>query len=222
MFLKQHICQIMLLLGGSMKNLRNEQVEGTGRIDRRWLKTKKAVKTALVELMAEKDISQITVKELAQRADINRKTFYTHYTSIYDISDEIENEMIQNLRRLIQESSFTSQEFVSYSLFKALNDIIYEDFDFYQNLLSHANAHGSLISKIKNALQEEFLKGAQDKIKTVPEQFPYMLEFVSSGIISMYISWFDSDQKIPLEELAKTAGILVSSGIDTLVKIVNE
>ena len=36
--------------------------------------------------MAEKDISQISVKELAQKADINRKTFYTHYNSIYDIS----------------------------------------------------------------------------------------------------------------------------------------
>ena len=54
------------------------------------------------------------------------------------------------------------------------------------------------------------------------EQFPYMIEFVSSGIISMYILWFDSDQKIPLEELAKTAGVLVSNGIDTLVRKVNE
>lgn len=49
-----------------------------------------------------------------------------------------------------------------------------------------------------------------------------MIEFVSSGIISMYILWFDSDQKIPLEELAKTAGVLVSNGIDTLVRKVNE
>ena len=218
MFLKQHIYRIMLLLGGCMKNLGNEQTDGAVRRDRRWLKTKKAVKTALVELMSEKDISQITVKELAQKADINRKTFYTHYTSIYDISDEIENEMIQNLKRLIQESSFASQGFATYSLFKALNDLIYEDFDFYQNLLGHANAHGSLISKIKNALQEEFLRNAKDKNKTLPEQFSYIMEFVSSGIISMYVLWFDSDQKIPLEELAKTAGILVSSGIDTLVK----
>ena len=82
--------------------------------------------------------------------NINRKTFYTHYTSIYDVSGEIENEMIQNLKRLIQESCIASRDFATYSVFKALNDLIYQDFNFYQNLLSHANAHGSLISKIKN------------------------------------------------------------------------
>lgn len=208
----------MLLLEEGMENLKNEQSPGEIRVDRRCLKTKRAVKTSLVELMAEKDISQITVKELAQKADINRKTFYTHYNSIYDILDEIENEMIQNLKRLIQESDFTNQAVIAYPLFKALNDLIYEDFSFYQNLLSHANAHGSLISKIKKALQEEFLKTAQDKVKALPDQFSYVIEFVSSGIISMYILWFDSDQKIPLEELAKTAGVLASSGINTLIK----
>ena len=135
---------------------------------------------------------------------------------------EIENEMIQNLKRLIQESCIASRDFATYSVFKALNDLIYQDFNFYQNLLSHANAHGSLISKIKNALQEEFLESAKDQLAALPEQFPYMIEFVSSGIISMYILWFDSDQKIPLEELAKTAGVLVSNGIDTLVRKVNE
>ena len=128
-----------------MKNLRNNQAESGVRMDRRCLKTQKAIKNALVELMSEKDISQITVKELAQRADINRKTFYTHYTSIYDVSGEIENEMIQNLKRLIQESCIASRDFATYSVFKALNDLIYQDFNFYQNLLSHANAHGSLI-----------------------------------------------------------------------------
>ena len=158
-----------------MKNLRNNQAESGVRMDRRCLKTQKAIKNALVELMSEKDISQITVKELAQRADINRKTFYTHYTSIYDVSGEIENEMIQNLKRLIQESCIASRDFATYSVFKALNDLIYQDFNFYQNLLSHANAHGALISKIKNALQEEFLESAKDQLAALPELFPYMI-----------------------------------------------
>ena len=68
-----------------------------------------------------------------------------HYTSIYDVSGEIENEMIQNLKRLIQESCIASRDFATYSVFKALNDLIYQDFNFYQNLLSHANAHGWLL-----------------------------------------------------------------------------
>lgn len=44
--------------------------------DRRVARTKKAIKNAFAELMSEKEISEITVKDIAETADVNRKTFY--------------------------------------------------------------------------------------------------------------------------------------------------
>ena len=48
------------------------------------------------------------------------------------------------------------------------------------------------------------MESAKDQLAALPEQFPYMIEFVSSGIISMYILWFDSDQEDTIGRIGKT------------------
>ncbi len=52
--------------------------------------TQMVLQDALMELMAEKSISKITIKELCEKADINRTTFYAHYTDQNDLLHEIE------------------------------------------------------------------------------------------------------------------------------------
>ena len=69
--------------------------------DRRILKTKKAIYEALVELMQKKKLNSITVTELAAQADINRKTFYTYYSTVNDVLDEGINELITSLKDLL-------------------------------------------------------------------------------------------------------------------------
>jgi AcrR family transcriptional regulator len=49
---------------------------------------------SLIELMKEKSINKITIKELCEKADINRTTFYTHYTDQYDLLRKIEDETL--------------------------------------------------------------------------------------------------------------------------------
>ena len=54
--------------------------------------TQMVLKDSLVELMKEKPIAQITIKELCEKADINRSTFYTHYADQYQLLKSIEDE----------------------------------------------------------------------------------------------------------------------------------
>ena len=53
-------------------------------VDRRVRKTKRQLRLALMKLMADKSIKDISVRELAAIADINRGTFYIHYKDVYD------------------------------------------------------------------------------------------------------------------------------------------
>ena len=57
-----------------------------GTQDRRIRKTRAVLKSSLLSLMKEKSVKHITVKELCDKADINRGTFYLHYTDIYQMS----------------------------------------------------------------------------------------------------------------------------------------
>ncbi len=62
--------------------------------DLRVKKTERAIRQALLELLQEKHISKITVRELTQRAEINKTTFYSHYETLDHLIDELEDEAI--------------------------------------------------------------------------------------------------------------------------------
>lgn len=64
--------------------------------DKRVRYTKMFLKEALISLLHEKPISKITIKELCEKAEINRSTFYTHYQDQYDLLEQIKQELFNN------------------------------------------------------------------------------------------------------------------------------
>ena len=66
-------------------------------MDLRIEKTKKAIRSAFIELRAKKPLEKITVKELCSLACINKSTFYAHYEDIYALSDAMEQETVASI-----------------------------------------------------------------------------------------------------------------------------
>ena len=64
--------------------------------DLRVIKTKKNIKTEMMELLQKKPVEKITVTELASNAFINKGTFYHHYSDIYDLYHELVYDFIEN------------------------------------------------------------------------------------------------------------------------------
>ena len=56
-------------------------------MDLRVTKTQRAIRAAFLELREKKPLEKITVKELCQRAEIHKSTFYDHYADVYALSD---------------------------------------------------------------------------------------------------------------------------------------
>ena len=70
-------------------------------LDRRVRKTRRQLKECLTRLLKEKKIQDITVRELAEMADINRGTFYLHYKDVFDLMDQIKNELIEEVESVL-------------------------------------------------------------------------------------------------------------------------
>lgn len=70
----------------------------TGKTDRRVQYTKRALTSALIDLMRENHISKISVKALCAAADVNRSTFYAHFRNQYDLLAYIEAEALEDLK----------------------------------------------------------------------------------------------------------------------------
>ncbi len=74
------------------------------KVDRRVKYTKMVLRHSFVELLREKPISRITVKEICERAEINRGTFYSHYLDQYDLLKKIEAELFDDISAFVDDA----------------------------------------------------------------------------------------------------------------------
>ena len=65
--------------------------------DKRSVRTCAAIESALLRLLGDSDINEITIKRLCEEADVNRTTFYLHYTSVFDVLENIREEIITRI-----------------------------------------------------------------------------------------------------------------------------
>ena len=70
--------------------------------DRRVRKTKKALRQGLVALLAQKNLKDISVRELTDAVDLHRGTFYVHYRDIYELYDRMWQERIEEIREIFR------------------------------------------------------------------------------------------------------------------------
>lgn len=91
-------------------------------IDRRTAYTRMVIKEALYALLEKKYLSQITVKELCEKAGINRATFYRNYADIYDLYGKLEEELTEGV---------FSDDNIEAARYKLL-ELIYENQAFYK------------------------------------------------------------------------------------------
>lgn len=73
--------------------------------DRRTLKTQQAIKDALLQLLTQKELSKISIAELTRLADIGRGTFYLHYQDIYDLYEQMEDELVKRMVAIVHEEA---------------------------------------------------------------------------------------------------------------------
>jgi AcrR family transcriptional regulator len=71
-------------------------------VGRRILKTQEALKKAVIKLMSEKNFDDITIQDISDRANVNRRTVYLHYLDKFDLLDKMIEEHIIKLRKMFE------------------------------------------------------------------------------------------------------------------------
>ena len=182
-----------------------------GKIDRRVIKTKKAIRTAFVKLMSEKDIDRITIKELAEEADVDRKTIYNYYDSVQEIGEELSNELFELFETQTKEYRYQLSN--PYESFDVLTKILSENLELYGQLINlNVTSHFFQISvnyfksKIRDVLKQ---RGDLTDI-----QVEFTTEYLTNGLFAAYRCWFNSDRSLSLEEFSSEMGNLVLEGVN--------
>lgn len=70
------------------------------KIDRRILKSRQAIQSTFLQMLVKEGFDEITVRNMTEKANISRKTFYLHYMDKYDLLDKIVDDHIAQLREI--------------------------------------------------------------------------------------------------------------------------
>ncbi len=186
-------------------------------VDRRVLKTKRAIRNAFAKLMVEKDINDITIIELADTADINRKTFYNYYSGVYQVVEDIENDISQSYEELLGDIEFSKTMEAPYSLFERFSILINMDPEFFGYLLS-MNGNKALITRIMNLLKNKTREKMVSQLDIEEHRADIMIDYVLSGMLSVYQHWFSSDKTVPIEEVTQIISTMSFGGINGVLK----
>jgi AcrR family transcriptional regulator len=154
--------------------------------DRRSLKTKKAICGAFAELLTEKELHKITVQEIADKADVNRVTFYKHYLDVYDLYDKLEEEILIELGMLIlQLDELHSEEFFSCLIAYIFDNKVIFTMIFSPNGTNHLrDKFGRLMEGLfRKLISEQQKKDISDK------KIEYLSCYRAHGCIAMLEKW---------------------------------
>ena len=183
------------------------------KLDRRQIRTKRRIREALMALVLEKSVEKITIKELAERADIDRKTFYLHYGCIGDVLSEMQEELLARLESIISGYDLFQPDFDALAMFREINSVILESTDFYRRMLV-MDRYSFFYDKLKEAMKTfltdkygQLLENASiSRIK-----LDLYLEFVTTGIMAVYVHWLRHPE-FDLDVVAQAASEIAYGG----------
>jgi len=168
--------------------------------DRRTLKTRKAICDALMGFLTEKELSKVTVQEIADTADINRATFYKHYLDVYDLYDKLEQDILIEWGMLV----LKLQELRTEEFFKKLVEYVDKNRLMFKMVFSEKSP-GELRAKFEKILEGLLQKIESEKIGTTIKdiKLSYQTSYRAQGCIAVLSRWIFEGSDQPKEFIIK-------------------
>ena len=189
-----------------------------GGIDKRIIKTKNAIFEAFKQLVQEKDMSDITISELTQKANITRSTFYMYYDTVSDVRTDIENTIIARIDRIMSETDILNSIKNSYPLLSMLADEILKQ-DTNNRYILSSSTSGQLLDKINDRIVDAYMHwfSSHEGLTSDLGKTKYIVAFAAAGMTECFKIWFNHKSSLTLEELCKNISDAMSKGISLMM-----
>ena len=171
---------------------------------RRVRMTKLLLKDSLIELMKEKSIHQVSIKEICEGADINRSTFYRHYDTQYDLYDDIIEDIAADFE----------------VIYKQCADEGFNTVCFLTNIFEYIERNREkflvvLSDKSNIGMGEAYTKITARFINTeyISELGTYIVQFISAGMTSILWTWLNKEERRSAKEVAMLFHTIMMHGL---------
>ncbi|WP_026478807.1 TetR/AcrR family transcriptional regulator [Alkaliphilus transvaalensis] len=182
------------------------------KVDRRVKYTKMMLKESLIQLLQIKSIDKITIKEICELADINRSTFYSHYTDQHDLINQVQQELLKDINEYLDNYNFKGPEAESFQMIVSILEYIVANAELCKVLLGK-NGNRELQKEIMMLVQEQALREVSYENNMDEETIEYYTLFAVNGSIGIIQKWLQDNMKKSAREMAEMITKLIFRGV---------
>ncbi len=177
--------------------------------------SKMVLKESLIKLMKQKPISRITITEICEEADLNRATFYAHYTDQYELLKQIEQELVDDINQYLADYSFREKGSESFELMEQIFEYIKENSEVCSVLLSEngdKNFQKDVLAIVKHQCITEWTSNTVNK-----DIAEYIYDYATNGSLGIILKWIQEGMVRSTGEMAEIIIKLTDRGISAFV-----
>ena len=178
--------------------------------DLRYLKNENLIRETFRKMICEMDYFKISIKELAQRAQINRKTFYLHYSSLDHLLAVLQLEIMEPTVQMISETKFPEDaEIIIKKSFEIMASLDWAD----KKILS---TKGDLPEKKgpSDLIREQLFQKYDHLAQYSPFESSLILTYFSVCLGVIFRQWEANSQQIPIEEMIQMTTKMILHGLE--------
>lgn len=179
------------------------------KIDRRVRKTEGAMRDALIALIAEKPFAQITVRELVERSDVNRSTFYRHYLDIPNMAEQLETTFVEGVRAVLLHYANAPEPEIPAACMAEMLEYMKENRSIFVALASE-NGDPRFLRSMESMYREfarEFLWPRFDNVQDDPRP-RLIFAFFFPGFLALAREWLEDGCQQDVAYMAQLASSL--------------
>ena len=174
--------------------------------DKRVVRSRRLIRQAFETLLTQKDFDAITVTDIIQQADLNRGTFYAHYRDVRDVRDQLEAELMNQIRTILQDNQAAFDAGDLHPLLIQVTSYAEENISFIRTMF-RASGSQRLLDGILQLIQEHPLPTQP----LAPEIEPLIQRYVACGIMGLAELWIQGDHPLSAPHVVSLIEALVSS-----------
>lgn len=177
--------------------------------------TKEIIVRTLFELLNEKPLSKITVKDIVERCGVNRNTFYYHFR---DIPDVVEYGLKREVDRIL-ESNLEMENLLDGIMVMVglINENKKAMLHIYRSV--QRDAFARYLSEIADYLISRYISVHQDTVKGIaPEDAKLLMHFQKCILAGVILDWLEQGMSYDMEAYVKRLGELYGDSLDRLAE----
>jgi AcrR family transcriptional regulator len=182
-------------------------------MDRRIQKTRQLIMDTFIDILTEKGFEKITVNDIAERANINRGTFYLHYADKFDLLDKCVETYVE---QLLNHCDSSDDPNLNTSAFQSIFEHLKKNFTIYSLLLNNEG-----VGFFRSRLYTTIAQTVTEVICAQPENNTFSndvtIHFLTSGFIGALEWWIHNSMPCDIQEITEQLISLLKPYADHLV-----